>query len=324
MVKVSIIIPNYNRANYIAETVNSVINQTYTNWECIIVDDGSTDNSCEIVQSYKDKDERIQWINRNRLPKGAPTCRNIGVEHANGKYLIFLDSDDLLAPHCLDQRINIMENHPELDLAVFPMQLFNDIPGDLDKVWNIDTEESHLKRFMALDSVWQTTGPIWKKEAFLKTGGFNESLTCWQDVDIHLKAIFNQNTIQTFYTYPIDCYYRSHNSGSISQSNINSTEKLESRKKLYLWAKIYLNNKELANPMAINIIVSAIKSLKLKFALEFLKITKQTFRPKEKALIWIAYFIYLSRLYKINIISKTVNNFYVHLQPIIHVGKHKQ
>nr|WP_321410893.1 glycosyltransferase family 2 protein [uncultured Carboxylicivirga sp.] len=322
---ISIIIPNYNRSQFLAESLRSVINQSYLNWEVIVVDDCSTDDSHKVVQAFQAKDKRIQWVKRIRLPKGASTCRNIGVEHVKGEYLIFLDSDDLLAPHCLEQRLELMRQNPHLDMAVFPMQLFKQIPGDQARVWNIENNKSHLERFLNLDSVWQTTGPIWKKEAFLKTGGFNESLACWQDVDIHLKALLQKLNIQTFYQLPVDCYYRSHQSESISQGNLNTSEKLESRRQLYIWCIEQLEGQRyLAKSMAINIIASAIKTLRIKYALKFLKESLQDYKLSELLILFMFAIVYISRLYKI----KSLNSFFslklAQTQAPIHVGKYYQ
>lgn len=103
-VSVSIISPVYNRAEIIIDTINSIQNQTYTFWEFIIVDDGSTDCTIDVIKEFSQSDERILLIERDRLPKGAPTCRNIGYENASGDYIIFLDSDDILFPDALKNR----------------------------------------------------------------------------------------------------------------------------------------------------------------------------------------------------------------------------
>ena len=89
---VSIITPVYNSEKYIEETLKSVIDQTFEFWEHFIIDDGSTDNSIKIVKKFSNLDKRIKLLNRNREPKGANTCRNIGVHHSKSKYIIFLDS----------------------------------------------------------------------------------------------------------------------------------------------------------------------------------------------------------------------------------------
>src|SRR5690554_5694001 len=102
--KISIIIPVFNRQKLIKETLDSVLAQIYENWECIVVDDGSTDETWEVLEQYAKKDARIKIHKRHRDPKGAPTCRNIGMELSEGEYLIFLDSDDLLAKWALQHR----------------------------------------------------------------------------------------------------------------------------------------------------------------------------------------------------------------------------
>jgi len=86
---ITIITPVFNRASIIHKTVESVIAQSYQNWEMIVVDDGSTDNIGEVMVSRFSGDSRIHFIKREREPKGASTCRNIGAENASGDYLIF-------------------------------------------------------------------------------------------------------------------------------------------------------------------------------------------------------------------------------------------
>jgi len=116
---ISVIIPSYNRANLISETLDSILSQTYQNWECIVVDDGSTVETLKIVESYCSKDSRFKLLEREeQFPKGAPTCRNIGLMNAKGEFLIFLDSDDILFPHALIERVMFLLKHPELDFCV--------------------------------------------------------------------------------------------------------------------------------------------------------------------------------------------------------------
>lgn len=103
---VSIIIPTYNRAHLIEETLDSVLAQTYQNWECIVVDDGSTDGTKAIVAAYSKKDARFQYFSRpTNKPKGANACRNYGYEKSKGYYIQWFDSDDLM--HTEKLRIKI-------------------------------------------------------------------------------------------------------------------------------------------------------------------------------------------------------------------------
>lgn len=92
---VSIIIPCYNQSDFLEETLNSVFSQTYSNWECIIVDDGSTDNTSIIAQSWTQKDARYIYIKKEN--GGVSSSRNLGIKKAKGDFIQFLDSDDLLA-----------------------------------------------------------------------------------------------------------------------------------------------------------------------------------------------------------------------------------
>lgn len=102
---ISIITPTYNCAQFIGETIKSVINQTYTNWEMIIVDDASNDNTEEVVKSIKD--ERIKYI-RLKENSGAATARNIAMENASGKFMAFLDSDDIWKKDKLEKQVKFM------------------------------------------------------------------------------------------------------------------------------------------------------------------------------------------------------------------------
>ena len=97
----SIVIPTYNRANVIGRTLDSVLAQTYQDWECLIVDDFSTDNTKDVVEEYCNKDSRFYFI-INEKKKGANGARNTGIEHAKGDYVSFLDSDDCWSPLTLE------------------------------------------------------------------------------------------------------------------------------------------------------------------------------------------------------------------------------
>lgn len=112
---VSIIIPSYNSAKFIVETIDSVVNQTYRNWEMLIVDDCSSDDSVHIIKEYCNKDSRIK-LYKTEKPSGSPALpRNIGIENAQGEYIAFLDSDDVWLSDKLEKQIAFMEkNHYQL------------------------------------------------------------------------------------------------------------------------------------------------------------------------------------------------------------------
>src|SRR5688572_29472178 len=215
---VSLIIPVYNRVGLIEETLRSVIDQTYPYWEAIVVDDGSTDGSHELVMRFAESDDRIKPFQRDREPKGAPVCRNIGITRSVGKFLIFLDSDDVLAPYCLEQRMNLFHENDKLDFIVLPTLLFSNEVNDLNIRWNIDTAQDDLLRFLGVDALWQTTGPMYKREAILEVGGFREDLPFWQDFDLHIRCLLKGLTYRKFLNHPPDNYHRKNYKDSISRT----------------------------------------------------------------------------------------------------------
>ena len=190
---VSVIIPHFNRSDLLSETVDSLIAQTYTDWEAIIVDDGSDAEHRAALPAIA-ADNRIRLLNRERSPKGPSTCRNIGLEKACGEYVIFLDSDDLLAPWCLESRVDEMRRRPELDLLVSHVLLFENVPGDCELLWNrltdADNDRSNaLQRFLTQSPPWCVTSPIWKRDSLQRIGGFNENVVYGDDSDLHTRAL---------------------------------------------------------------------------------------------------------------------------------------
>jgi teichuronic acid biosynthesis glycosyltransferase TuaG len=111
MPKISIVTPSFNSAGYIKNTYQSVRTQSYTDWEWIVVDDCSSDNTFELVQSISSKDPRVKAF-RNKTNSGASVSRNKGLDEAQGEYIAFLDADDLWCEKKLQTQINFMESQP--------------------------------------------------------------------------------------------------------------------------------------------------------------------------------------------------------------------
>lgn len=200
---VSIIIPVFNKEKYISETIQSVINQTYTNWEIIAVDDCSTDYSCQIIESFSEK--KI-FLYKNNENKGANVCRNQAIGFSRGKYIVFLDADDILTSNCLLYRVKQIEN-TQNDFFVFPMGTFYQQIGDSSSLW-IPNSTNPLKDFLQHKLPWAITQLIWKKEFIIKLNGFDESFSRLQDVELHTRALMNDNVLFDKKTDMVDCYYR--------------------------------------------------------------------------------------------------------------------
>ena len=182
-----------------------------------------------MIESYVQKDPRFRLFKRARQPKGACPCRNIGVEQARGKYVVFLDTDDLAAPHCVEQRIRTMEGNPEIDFGVFQAEQFEHEPGDLGVWWNVDKpDEDELRRQFVQDALCQGTGPAFRKEAFQRVGGWDESLSLWQDIDLFFRLFIQGYRYAKFFELPPDVYIREFR-GSISRSDFFARDKFDSR-----------------------------------------------------------------------------------------------
>jgi Glycosyltransferases involved in cell wall biogenesis len=209
MALVSVVVPNYNKGQFIGETIRSVLSQRFTDFEAIIVDDGSTDNSVEIAQSWAAKDDRVKVFVRDRLPKGGNTCRNIGIQKSTGQWLMFLDSDDLLMPFCLQQRMAAVTQQDETDLGIFPIGTFFKHPGDNASVWMPPTGVNYLHKFLSHDLPWHISSPMWKRETVVNVNGFHEGMNWLQDVEFHTRILLEQKPRIRLYNHlPADCCYR--------------------------------------------------------------------------------------------------------------------
>jgi glycosyltransferase involved in cell wall biosynthesis len=202
---VSIIIANYNKRTLLNETIDSVIEQSYQNWELIIVDDHSTDHSALFIKDNY-KDDRIK-LTVNEINRGANFCRNKGISLAKGEYIIFLDADDLLIPQCLMDRVKVANENPLSNLLVFTMGVFYKKAGDTSGNW-IPNSKYPLKDFLQHKLPWSILQPLWKKETLVNLNGFDESFQRLQDVELHTRALLNEKINYVLRAGEPDCYYR--------------------------------------------------------------------------------------------------------------------
>lgn len=202
---ISILVPNYNKAGFISDTLESLLKQTHTRWEALVVDDCSTDNSVEVIRDYASKDDRIKpiYIESN---KGGAYCRNLALHKAMGDYIIFLDSDDILMPYCLESRVNFLQERSDLDFAVASMGTFYNNSDQIFNRW-IPKKEHALKNFLAHDLPWSIMQPIWRTDFIKSFDGFDESFVRLQDVELHTRILLSKPTFQII-DGDFDCLYR--------------------------------------------------------------------------------------------------------------------
>ena len=213
---VSIIIPFKDRIPLLLATIRALQSQRYQDWEAILVSDDSEPCSLKILREEVSRDQRFRIITRSHHPVGASACRNIGLESACGKFIVFLDSDDLLDPSSLEVRVRIMEENPDLDFAVFLSEVFHQIPGDVGRLWNQFTEEDDLDRFLRRDLPWQTMGPIWRRESLARLGPWNEKALTSQEWELSIRALSAGFRYKK--TNQVDSYWRESQQGTITSA----------------------------------------------------------------------------------------------------------
>ena len=224
---VSVIMPAFNTVQWISDAIHSIKSQTYKNWELIIVDDGSTDNTTEKIKSLFE-DERIKIFRQKN--SGPAVARNRGVEEAQGEFMAFLDADDLWFEDKLTKQVEHFHSHPELGLIHSMNRFFNDDPI-LSKPfqppgWFINWPEA--ERLLVCDTIGTLT-VMTRTELIRQAGGFREGLNGVEDWDLWIRIskmaeIFKLNTELAS--------YRIHPSG-ISQSAPEHFRELE---------KVYINH----------------------------------------------------------------------------------
>jgi glycosyltransferase involved in cell wall biosynthesis len=215
---VSVLITSYNRENFIAESISSVLNQTYENFELIIVDDCSSDNTYEIIKSYCEIDSRIQCF-RNEKNIGQFQNRNLAASYAKGKYIKYLDSDDILYPHGLDVMVRGMEAFPSAALGMVWGDLIYDPSPKL-----LSQHDAYYSYY--IHHRWMQVGPsgsIYRRDAFEHVNGFDHTPFI-SDFDLNLKlaSLWPVVRLQTDLFF-----YRSHSNQQLSLGqNTNGYEVL--------------------------------------------------------------------------------------------------
>lgn len=185
---VSVIMPNYNKGPFAEKAVRSVIEQDYSNFELIFIDDCSTDDSAMRVAERYGGSAHLVLIQQS-VKAGAAAARNQGMAIARGDYILFVDSDDWMAPGALQAMVTDAIAHPDCDFIAYPMAFFDHEPGDSSIISNLPKSRSDLLRFLERDQPWLISGPFWKQDFLKQLGGFDEALSSQQDYDLHVRAL---------------------------------------------------------------------------------------------------------------------------------------
>ena len=214
---ISIIIPIYNREHLIEETIKSINAQTYTNWECIIVDDGSTDNTIAITKTLIKSDVRFQFFERPAdFEKGPSSCRNYAITKMKGDYIQFFDSDDVMHPEHLQKKMEAIKDN---DFVVCKLQEFS---GDFDEKLFTITSQPNIKQSNILFEDFATgtfpmlmVAPLWKTSSLKPYLPIREDLHILEDHELYARALFENKTF-TIVNKPLIFYRVGANSSTNS------------------------------------------------------------------------------------------------------------
>ena len=235
---VSVIVPTYNRANLISETIESILNQTYKNFELIIVDDGSTDNTEEVIRKFKDS--RIKYIKTDNWG-GPARPRNTGIKKAKGEYIAFCDDDDIWLPKKLEKQIRVFQISNETAMLY---TRFKTIEGDVisNKIFpeNGKYKSGNIFKSIYLRNLIACSGVIVKRSVLDQVGLFNTdpNLIAVEDADLWLRIAL-KHIIKCTDDLPLLLYRIQ--SQSISQGFIQRTKRsIILRKRYKKYAGNYL------------------------------------------------------------------------------------
>jgi len=212
---ISVIIPCYNQAHYLSDAINSILSQTYNTWECIIIDDGSSDNTKYIASQFVNLDRRIKYLYQNN--KGLAASRNLGLKMATGEFIQFLDADDKIASDKFQTQINIFAQNKNVDIVYSEYRAFtDDDPENLysyhkrlyinhdnpldDFIYNYETE------FITPVHIY-----MFRKSCFDNWGKYDETLKNYEDWDLYIRFAIN-NPVYSFHP-DIMAFYRRNTGG---------------------------------------------------------------------------------------------------------------
>lgn len=228
---ISIIIPSYNRGNLIRETLDSIIEQTYTNWECIVIDDRSTDGTDAILKEYSNRDNRFIIITKPlELKQGASISKNIGLQSARGEFVQFLDSDDILADNKLEKQIESLKNKNKKAISVCITTNFKEVNDaivlDYDRkdYRDFNNPEEYFKLVGEIGGYYAPESFLISKDLINFSGYWNENLTLNDDGEFFFRIIHNSNKI----IFNNDTYIRHRQKTGDNLSLLNSLQKATS------------------------------------------------------------------------------------------------
>lgn len=188
-VRVSVVIPVFNKAKWIEETLTSVLHQSYKDWEAIIVDDGSTDNSLSVIRAFTDHNPGV-WKIISQKNQGQCKARNVGIEHSSGEYVAFLDGDDLWAENKLEAQVRILDKETGAALVICPYLIYDEEGKNRNIRFVLHrNSKKMLRNWLGLRGFGggtESTGLV-RRNLLAKLGGFDLSLSTSAGLDLTIR-----------------------------------------------------------------------------------------------------------------------------------------
>jgi len=196
---VSIIVPCYNYGHLLSETLNNILEQSYTHWECIIVDDGSTDNTSSVASEFVNVHKQFSYVFQKNA--GLSAARNTGIHHSKGSFIQLLDADDFIESHKLLSQINVFVEHPNTEIVYSEVRYFSSehkslrrfSMSEIDKPWmpKVDSSNQQLLMSTLIDlNICVVNAPLIRKSVFDKIGLFNTKLIAVEDWEFWCRCAF--------------------------------------------------------------------------------------------------------------------------------------
>lgn len=218
---VSIIVPSFNYGHYIGDTLRSVIAQTYPRWECVVVDDGSTDQTKDIVSAFSNLDPRVRYIRTDN--RGPAAARNSGVRNTIGAYVHFLDADDLIDREKLARQIEFLEVRPEVDIVYGDVRFFGAVeshgPILIEGLVGVQSgrisgQGTAFLLALVQTNVFVCNAALVRRTVFDAVREFDETLTAMEDFDFWIRCAANGREFQFADITGTVAYVRLHASSS--------------------------------------------------------------------------------------------------------------
>ena len=295
--KITIIMATYNRAHFIVETLQSIQKQTFKDWECLIIDDGGTDNTLAVITPLLENDNRFKYLKRPKnYIKGLPGCRNYGLDIAKGDYIIFFDDDDIVHPQNLELCILELSRNEVSFCRYLREVFFDDFNYNFDYSKNytsFNIDENDLEKILKNELPFNSCAVMWKKECF-SNHRFVEHLMYAEEWELYSRILSNG-----FKGISIDkClfYGRKHPNSNTSEFFANDPIRVNSKKLAIRLLVTNLSDKNLLTPILQHYFAGLAISFRDEVLLNNILVISET-EPKNK--LYLRFKFYSFPLWKI-------------------------